>query len=124
MTLADYSLVNAITVLLGLLFLGNGYYIVRSGREDLTVFLVSSAIGVGLILVGITPTSVFRLVARMLGIRLEAVAVLIVSNFALFVIVTYLFSRIGRLKTNVSKLNEEVSLLRRRVDEANRDKNR
>lgn len=124
MTVADYSLVNLLTVLLGIAFLANGYYIVRSGREDLTVFLVSSAIGIGLILVAVTPTSVFGVIAKLLGIRLEAVAVLIVSNFVLFVVTTYLFSRIGRLKTNISKLNEEVSLLRQRVDDAIDDEER
>lgn len=115
--MASYSLINALTLLLGIGFLANGYRLVRGGREDVSVFLVSAIIGGGLMVVALIPNSVFASTADVLGVRLEAVAVLVVSNLVLFVIATFLFDRIGKLKTKISRLNEELSLLRQQVEE-------
>lgn len=115
--MVEYSLVNVVTLLLGAVLLAYGYRLVRGGREDVTVFVVSAVIGLGLIVVALLPSELYESAADLLGIRLEAAAVLVVSNLALFVIVTVLFDRIGKLKTKVSRLNEELSLLRQQVEE-------
>jgi hypothetical protein len=113
----EYTAINVLTFLVGLVFLYNGYRIVASGREDIALFVASAVIGLGLLFVAVFP-DVFDVVARLLGIEVKTNAILIVSNLTLFVLVTYLFSRVGRLYDNVSRLNEEVSLLR---TEAKRD---
>lgn len=115
--MVEYSLINVLTLLLGAGLLANGYRLVRGGREDVSVFLVSAVIGIGLMIVAIVPGGVFASTADVLGVRLEAVAVLVVSNLVLFVIITFLFDRIGRLKSKISRLNEELSLLRQQVEE-------
>ena len=109
MIFVDYSLINIITFVIGIVFLYNGYRIVRSGREDLVVFAMSSIVGTGLLVVAVFP-DLFTLVASVLGIEFKTNAILIVSNLTLFVLVTYLFNRIGRLHDSVSRLNEEFSL--------------
>jgi hypothetical protein len=107
----EYTAINAVTFVVGLLFLYNGYRIVASGREDIVLFATSGVIGLGLLGVALFP-DVFDIVAALLGIEFKTNAILIVSNLTLFVLVTYLFTRIGHLYDTVSRLNEEVSLLR------------
>lgn len=109
MILVEYSLINIITFGIGLVFLYNGYRIVKSGREDLIIFAMSGIVGIGLLVVAVFP-NLFSVVASVLGIEFKANAILIVSNLTLFVLVTYLFNRIGHLSENVSRLNEELSL--------------
>lgn len=114
--MVSYTIVNLITFLLGLLFLFSGYRLVKSGREDIVLFLMSGAIGVGLMIVAAFP-NIFEFAAAILGLKLKARAILVISNLTLFVIITYLFNRISRLYDKVSGLNEELSLLQTTVDE-------
>ena len=111
-----FSAINAITAVIGLVFLFNGYYLVRKGREDIAVFLMSGLIGLGLIVVAAFPT-LFDFIADILGIEFKTNAILIVASLTLFILVTFLFNRIGHLNKNISRLNEELSLLRNQVEE-------
>lgn len=112
----DYSLVNLLSMLVGIAFLLNGYIIVKSERESLGLFVMSLLLGSGLIVVAIVP-NVFELVARILGLELKARAILVISNLTLFVVVTYLLNRIGHMYDRLSRLNEELSLLRSELEE-------
>ncbi|MXR51720.1 DUF2304 family protein [Halovenus sp. WSH3] len=114
--MVEYTTVNVIAVLVGLVFLGNGLYLVRQGREAVFLFTMSLIVGTGLIVVGIYP-DLFQFVATLLGLELKARAILVISNLTLFVVVTYLLNRIGRLYDKVSRLNEQVSLLRNELEE-------
>jgi hypothetical protein len=115
-----YTLINLITFGVGTIFLYNGYRIVRSGREDLIVFVMSGIIGMGLLFVAIFP-NVFEIIASVLGIEKITNAILIVSNMTLFLLVIYLFNRIGSLHYSVSRLNEELTLLRAGIEESDDD---
>jgi len=112
----DYSLVNLLSLVVGLAFLTNGYIIVRSERESLELFMLSLLLGAGLIVVAIVP-NVFEIVARLLGLEWKARAILVISNLTLFVAVTYLLNRIGQMYDRLSRLNEELSLLRSELEE-------
>lgn len=114
--MVEYTAVNLATFLVGLGLLLNGYVIVRRGREDVALFVVSAVVGLGLIVVALAP-DVFQVVATLLGLELKARAILVVSNLTLFVVAIYLFNRVGRLYERVSRLNEELSLLRNVVEE-------
>lgn len=109
--MVQYTVVNLASFLVGLVFLANGYYIVRRGREAIALFVMSLVVGGGLIFVALFP-NVFQVVATVLGLELKARAILVISNLTLFVLVTYLLNRIGKLYDRVSRLNEQVSLLR------------
>lgn len=110
-----YTVVNLITLVVGLIFLGHGYYLARRGREDIAIFVMSAVVGIGLIVVSVFP-DIFDIIAAILGLELKARAILVISNLTLFVLVTYLFNRIGKLNEQISSLNEELSL--HRVDES------
>lgn len=112
----DYTLVNLLTLLVGGAFLLNGYVIVKSERESLELFVMSLALGTGLIVVALVP-NVFELVANFLGLEWKARAILVISNLTLFVAVTYLFNRVGQMYDRLSRLNEELSLLRSELEE-------
>lgn len=114
--MAEYTVVNLVALLVGLVFLANGYYLVRKGREAVALFVMSLAVGSGLIFVALFP-NVFDVVATVLGLELKARAILVLSNLTLFVLVTYLLNRIGNLYDRVSRLNEEVTLLKSEVEE-------
>lgn len=111
-----YTIVNLATFLLGLAFLYSGYRLVATGREDVPVFLLTSAIGFGLMVVAVFPDT-FWWVAGVTGIELRSRAMLVVANLTLFTIVVYLLNRLGRLSKRVSRLNEELSLLEAEVAE-------
>lgn len=113
-----YSLVNLTAFLVGCLFFYSGYRLVRHGREDLTLFLVSSGVGLGLVVVALYP-AVFSLVAELIGLELRARAILVISNITLFVLVVFLFNRIKGLYDKLSLLNEEVSLLQSEIERQN-----
>lgn len=112
----DYTLVNVITFVLGLIILANSYRLVQSGDEDLYSFLLSLIIGGGLMFVASVP-NIFELFATILGLELKARAILVVSNLTLFCIVYILFIRVVDLREKISTLNEELSLLNRRIED-------
>lgn len=112
----DYSVVNLVAFLVGVGFLLNGYVLVKRGREDIALFVMSLLVGAGLMTVAVFP-NVFQLVATVLGLELKARAILVVSNLTLFVVVTYLLNRMGKLYDQLSRLNEEVSLLKNDLEE-------
>lgn len=110
-----YTVVNLVAFLVGVGLLLNGYVIVRRGREDVSLFVVSLVVGTGLIFVALFQDR-FALVAAVLGLKLKGRAILVISNLTLFVVVTYLFNRIGTLYDRVSRLNEEVSLMKAELE--------
>lgn len=112
----DYSLVNIVTVLVGLGLLFNSYSLLMQGREDVALVSLSFVVGLGLVVVGAFPNS-FEVVATVIGLELKARAILVISNLTLFVVVIYLLNRTGGLQNRVSKLNEELSLLKHDIDE-------
>jgi len=114
--MVEYTAVNVIAILVGLLFLANGFYLVREGREAMALFVMSLVVGAGLIVVALSP-NLFEVVAALLGLEWKARAILIVSNLTLFVLVTYLLNRVGQLYDKISRLNEQVSLLRSELEE-------
>lgn len=116
MSMTEYTIINGITFLLGILFLSSGYRLVKRGREDISLFLMSGIIGAGLMVVAILP-NIFELVASTIGLELKARAILVSANLTLFIIVTYLFNRMSHLYNKISGLNEELSLLRTTVSE-------
>lgn len=114
--MVQYTVLNAVTFVVGIAFLYNGYRIVRRGREAVALFGMSAIVGVGLLAVAIYP-NLFTLLAAAVGVEVADRAVLVFANLTLFVIVTYLFHRLGELYEAISRLNEEVSLLRAELDE-------
>lgn len=114
--MAPYTVVNLVAFLVGVGLLLNGYLIVRRGREDLSLFVVSLVVGTGLIFVALFQDT-FELVAAVLGLELKGRAILVISNLTLFAVVTYLFNRIGTLYDRVSRLNEELSLVKAELAE-------
>ncbi|MFB6202143.1 MAG: DUF2304 domain-containing protein [Halorhabdus sp.] len=105
-----YTAINVVAALVGVLFLANGYYLVRRGREAMALFVTSLLVGTGLLFVAAFP-GVFESIGSLLGLKWKARAILVVSNLTLFVLVVYLLNRIGTLYDRVSRLNERVSLL-------------
>lgn len=108
--MAGYTVVNAIAFLVGVLFVANGYFLVRSGREAMALFVTSLVAGAGLIFVALFPDS-FQVIAGILGLELKGRAILVIATLTLFVLVIYLLNRIGQLYDRISRLNERISLL-------------
>ncbi|MFB6083080.1 MAG: DUF2304 domain-containing protein [Halorientalis sp.] len=112
----EFTVVNLLSLLVGLAFLLNGYYLVRRGRESLALFVMSLFVGAGLMFVAVFP-SAFETLATVLGLEWKARAILVTSNLVLFVVIAYLINRIGKLYDRLSRLNEEVSLLKTELEE-------
>lgn len=112
----EYTIVNLVAFLIGLVFLVNGYRMVRRGREDMALFLTSLFVGAGLIFVALFP-DFFQFVATILGLELKARAILVMANLTLFVVMVYLLNRIAKLYEQVSRLNEELTLLKGEIED-------
>ena len=109
--MAEYTVVNLVAGVVGMGFLGTGYVLVRREREALGLFALSVVVGAGLLFVAVTPDS-FDYIATFLGLEFKTHAILVVANLVLFALVTYLLYRIGRLYDRLSRINEEVGLLK------------
>lgn len=114
--MVEYTVVNLVALLVGVAFLANGYRMVRRGKEDMTLFLTSLLVGTGLIFVALFP-DFFQIVATVLGLELKARAILVIANLTLFVLVIYLLHRIARLYEQVSRLNEELTLVKAHLED-------
>lgn len=114
--MVDYDLVNVVTFAVGFGLLFNGYSLLVQGREDIALVLLSFVVGLGLVVVAVFPGG-FEIIAPVIGIKIKARAMLIISNLTLFIVVVYLLNRTGGLQNKVSKLNEEMSLLKHDIDE-------
>lgn len=112
----ELDLVNVLTLSIGIVFLLNSYRIVNQGREDIVLFLMSAIVGLGLIVVALLP-GIFQIIANILGLELKARAILVISNLTLFVLVMYLLHRVGELYEAISKMNEEMSLLKTELED-------
>lgn len=118
--MVEYTIINAVTALIGLVFVLNGYNLVRQGREDILQFVTSGIVGVGLLIVAAFP-QLFDFIAAIIGVEIKTNAILIVATLTLFLLSMYLINRTGRLYDDVSKLNEEMSLLRSRIEDLDDD---
>lgn len=116
LAIVGYDIVNVITFCLGIIFLFTSYNVIANGKEDLPLFLLSGIIGLGLLTVAVFP-DMFQGVATVIGLEYKGRAILVVSNLTLFVVVTYLFNLIGRQQKKLSRLNEELSLLKSGIEE-------
>ncbi|MFT4948079.1 MAG: hypothetical protein ACI9CA_000199 [Natronomonas sp.] len=114
--MVEYAAVNLVAGVVGMGVLGTGYVLVRREREALGLFVLSVAVGAGLLFVAVTPDS-FDAIATFLGLEFKTHAILVVANLVLFALVTYLLYRIGRLYDRLSRLNEEVSLLKTELED-------
>lgn len=119
--IVNYTVVNLITFGIGLAFLINGYRLLSQGREEVAVFLMSGLVGFGLILVALIP-DIFQQIAILLGLELKARAILVTSNLVLFILATYLLNRLSQLMAHISRLNEELTLLK--AEREHRDRER
>lgn len=108
--------VNIVTFVVGFGLLFNSYSLLVQGREDIALVLLSFVVGIGLIVVAVFPGG-FGIIAPIIGLEIKTRAMLIISNLTLFVVVVYLLNRTGGLQNEVSKLNEEMSLLKHDIDE-------
>lgn len=111
-----YTLANFATLVVGFGLLFNGYSLLKQGREDIALVLLSFVVGIGLVVVAVFPDG-FQVIAPIIGLELKARAILVISNLTLFIVVVYLLNRTGGLQNKVSKLNEELSLLKHVIDE-------
>lgn len=111
-----YDAINLLTFLIGFGLLYNSYSLINQDREDIVLVGLSFVLGAGLIFVAVFPGG-FDPLGNLIGIEFKARAILVVSNLTLFIIVLYLLNRVGELQANISKLNEEQSLLKNSIDE-------
>lgn len=111
-----YTVVNLLSLLVGLGLLANGYLVVNREHEEFLLFLVSVGAGAGLVFVSLLPNA-FETVATVLGLEFKTHAILVVSNLVLFGLVAYLLNRIAKLYYRLSRLNEEVSVLRHELEQ-------
>lgn len=112
--MVSYQLVNVATLVVGIGLLFNGYSLLKQGREDVALVTLSTVVGLGLLVVAVFPDG-FQVIAPIIGLELKARAMLVISNLTLFTVVVYLLNRTGGLQNRVSKLNEELSLLKHDV---------
>lgn len=104
-------LVNVVGLAVGLYFLVQSYRLVRRREEDVFSFLIWLIVGTALVVVSLLP-SVADYVMTLLGMEMRAYTIFTLGILLAYVLMFQLFRLIWRLNRSISKLNEELSLLK------------
>ncbi len=104
-------LVNVVGLAVGLYFLVQSYRLVRRREEDVFSFLIWLIVGTALVVVSLFP-GVADYVMTLLGMEMRAYTIFTLGILLAYVLMFQLFRLIWRLNRSLSKLNEELSLLK------------
>lgn len=113
--------VNILGIVVGAYFIYRAYTLVKAEEEDVLNFLIWLVIGSGLVVAGSVP-AVFNFIMDILGMQRRAYAMFSVGIFVAYLLLFRLSYNLRSLKRDISKLNEDISLLKERIDTSNSDK--
>ena len=105
--------INILGILVGIYLLLRSYLLIKRKEEDLLNLFIWVFIGTGLIITGLFP-SVFDYIMSLLGMETRAYTMFVIAILLAYLLLFRIFQAIRRLDSAISKLNEEVSILRSR----------
>ena len=104
-------IINIIGILFGLYFLFKSYLLVKKKEEDVKQFLLWGLIGIILIILGIYP-NLADIPLKILNMG-ERINVIFAMGILLSILLIFnLNNQIKKMDTQISKLNEEIAILR------------
>jgi len=101
--------IYVVSILLGIYLLLRSYVLVRKKEEDVLNFLIWLVVGGGLIIVGIFP-GILDYVTRILGIQQRPNAIFAIGLLVSYLLIFRIFNTLQGIKTDISKINEEIAL--------------
>lgn len=113
------SVINIAGFLLGSYFLLRSYLLIKEKKEEVTGFIVWSIIGISLVLLSVVP-QVGDTLAGYLEIRTRANTIFALAIFLLYLILFRMNTTNRNLDRNISKLNEEIALLKHELENFSR----
>lgn len=105
------KVVSVLGMVVGILFLIRSWLLIRAKREDLVSLLVWVVIGLGLVVASAVP-SVFDYVIGILGMETRAYAMFLVAFLIAYVLLFRLYRAQREMSEEISRLNEELALVR------------
>lgn len=114
--------VNILGIIVGAYFIYRAYTLVRDKEEDVLNFVVWLFVGSGLVVAGSVP-AVFNFIMDILGMEQRAYAMFSVGIFVAYLLLFRFSYSLRSLERDISKLNEDISLLREELDSKNKDSN-
>ncbi|MBU7015213.1 MAG: DUF2304 domain-containing protein [Theionarchaea archaeon] len=109
------SLIHVGGFLLGCYFLLRSYLLVKNKKEEVQDFLVWGTVGASLLVLSAVP-QVGDLLAEYLSIRTRTNTIFALSIFLLYLLMFRMHTLNRDLYRQISVLNEELSLLRHRLE--------
>ena len=108
-----------LAILIGVYLIHKTIVLVRRRRENLFEFLLWSSLGLALIIFSLFP-SLTDYLSELLGTSKGTNAIFLLAILILFFISFFVFKTTRNLHHNVSKLNEEISVLKSALKKADR----
>ena len=103
--------IQIVGILIGLFFLYQSYKLLKNKDEDVPEFLLWTAIGVVLVGVSAYPEAISSFLG-VTGMVIQAYFIFTSGILLLYVLLMHLFKRNKELNKQISKLNEEMGILR------------
>ncbi len=102
--------IELLGILVGLYLIYKSASLLRNKEEDVLNFAIWLIVGSGLIIGGVFP-QLFTYVRRFLGMERRAYTIFGIGILLSYLLIFRIFSYLRELKTDISKINEEISLI-------------
>lgn len=113
--------IQLIGLFIGIFFIYQSYRLVKEKKEDVESLLMWSVVGAGFIIVSIYP-GIFDYALGILQMRQRPFAIFTIGILIAYVILFQMFKLIRTINENISKLNENMAVLRYDVERGRRKK--
>ena len=115
-------LIQLFGVIIGLYFLQKSFKLVKDKKESLFEFFLWSFLGVAIILTSIFPNRIVN-VLGIFGAEKNLNALFVLAILTLFFLIFYTFKLNRNMMKMISRLNEEISILKYKNNSNNENSN-
>lgn len=109
------GIINVIAFILGIYLLYESYYMIKRKEEDVIIFLLWILLGVGLIILSVFPELSYK-ISDILKMSTRANTVFSFAILILYLLVFNFYKRNRKMHKEISKLNEEIAVLRYKME--------
>ena len=107
--------IQIIGVLIGFFFIYQGYILVKQKKEDITSLLLWTIVGTGIIATSLYP-GMFDYFLGLLQMKERPFAILTIGILTAYILLFQFYKTLRNLDNHLSKLNEELTLLRYKLE--------
>ncbi|RLI78857.1 hypothetical protein DRP07_10660 [Archaeoglobales archaeon] len=108
--------IQIVAFVVGIYYIIKSYKLLRDKKEDVKQFLLWTIIGLSFIAVAIDPNIVL-IFSNLLGMSYRGNMIFSISIIVAYLVILHYSTKISELNSNISKLNEELAVLKYIIEE-------